>query len=139
MAAGEIGPLRVVHVAYVQGSLGTAVEADPEAMPKRLRWRLDPAIGVAYLRLAIILATYDMASARERYRKAVLLRGTLAERPVSLVVSMTTPHERQLARVPLDLVSSAAFARRFWARLLDAPPRRLLRSLREQLRRDLAV
>lgn len=47
IAAGEIGPLRVVHVAYVQGSLGTAVEADPEAMPKRLRWRLDPAIGGA--------------------------------------------------------------------------------------------
>jgi predicted dehydrogenase len=45
VAAGEIGPLRVVHVAYVQGSLGTRVEADPATLPPRLRWRLDPAIG----------------------------------------------------------------------------------------------
>lgn len=43
--AGEIGPLRVVHVAYVQGSLGTRVEDHPEAMPGRLKWRLDPAVG----------------------------------------------------------------------------------------------
>lgn len=45
IAAGEIGPLRVVHVAYVQGSLGARVEDHPEAMPSRLKWRLDPAIG----------------------------------------------------------------------------------------------
>ncbi len=45
VAAGEIGPLRVVHVAYVQGSLGTRVEDHPEAMPSRLKWRLDPASG----------------------------------------------------------------------------------------------
>ena len=45
VAAGEIGPLRVVHVSYVQGSLGTAVEARPDAMSSRLRWRLDPAKG----------------------------------------------------------------------------------------------
>ncbi len=45
VAAGEIGPVRVVHVSYVQGSLGTLVEADPAAIPNRLRWRLDPAAG----------------------------------------------------------------------------------------------
>ncbi len=45
IAAGEIGPLRVVHVAYVQGSLGTKVEDNPEALSSRLRWRLDPSIG----------------------------------------------------------------------------------------------
>jgi predicted dehydrogenase len=43
--AGEIGPLRVVHVAYVQGSLGTLVEDGPEAMSSRLKWRLDPLKG----------------------------------------------------------------------------------------------
>lgn len=43
--AGEIGPLRVVHVAYVQGSLGTRVEDRPDAMSSRLKWRLDPAKG----------------------------------------------------------------------------------------------
>jgi predicted dehydrogenase len=43
--AGEIGPLRVVHVAYVQGSLGTRVEDKPEAMPSRLKWRVDAAQG----------------------------------------------------------------------------------------------
>ena len=47
VAAGEIGPVRIVHVAYVQGSLGTLVEADPAGMPSRLRWRLDPAAGGA--------------------------------------------------------------------------------------------
>ena len=47
IAAGEIGPLRVVHVSYVQGSLGTLVEADPAAIPSRLQWRLNPAIGGA--------------------------------------------------------------------------------------------
>ena len=45
IAAGEIGPLRVVHVAYLQGSLGWRVEDSPGAMPARLKWRLDPAIG----------------------------------------------------------------------------------------------
>jgi predicted dehydrogenase len=43
--AGEIGPLRVLHVTYVQGSLGSRVEDKPEAMPSRLKWRLDPAKG----------------------------------------------------------------------------------------------
>jgi predicted dehydrogenase len=43
--AGELGPLRVVHVAYVQGSLGSKVEDHPEAMSSRLKWRLDPAKG----------------------------------------------------------------------------------------------
>ena len=47
VAAGEIGPVRVVHVAYVQGSLGTLVEAEPAGVPNRLRWRLDPAAGGA--------------------------------------------------------------------------------------------
>jgi predicted dehydrogenase len=47
IAAGEIGPVRIVHVAYVQGSLGTLVEADAAAIPSRLRWRLDPAAGGA--------------------------------------------------------------------------------------------
>lgn len=47
VAAGEIGPVRVVHVSYVQGSLGTLVEADLGAVPNRLRWRLDPDIGGA--------------------------------------------------------------------------------------------
>ncbi len=45
IAAGEIGPLRVVHAAYVQGSLGTRVEDDPAQIPDRLRWRLDPKRG----------------------------------------------------------------------------------------------
>jgi len=45
IAAGEIGPLRVVHVAYVQGSLGTRVEDLPDAMSSRLKWRLDPMKG----------------------------------------------------------------------------------------------
>jgi predicted dehydrogenase len=43
--AGEIGPLRVLHVSYVQGSLGTRVEDQPDAMSSRLKWRLDPAKG----------------------------------------------------------------------------------------------
>jgi len=43
--AGELGPLRVAHVAYVQGSLGSRVEDKPNEMPSRLKWRLDPAIG----------------------------------------------------------------------------------------------
>lgn len=45
VAANELGPLRIVQVAYVQGSLGTPVENDPDAMPSRLKWRLDPAVG----------------------------------------------------------------------------------------------
>ena len=45
VAAGEIGPVRVVHVAYVQGSLATRVEDHPESMSSRLKWRLDPAVG----------------------------------------------------------------------------------------------
>jgi predicted dehydrogenase len=43
--AGEIGPLRVLHVSYVQGSLGTRVEDQPDAISSRLKWRLDPAKG----------------------------------------------------------------------------------------------
>jgi predicted dehydrogenase len=45
VAAGELGPLRIAQVSYVQGSLGTPVEARPDAMSDRLRWRLDPARG----------------------------------------------------------------------------------------------
>lgn len=45
VAAGELGPLRIVHVTYIQGSLGTRVEDNPDAMPSRLKWRLDPAKG----------------------------------------------------------------------------------------------
>jgi predicted dehydrogenase len=44
VAAGELGTVHLVHVAYVQGSLGTRVEAKPD-MPARLKWRLDPARG----------------------------------------------------------------------------------------------
>lgn len=43
--AGEIGTLRVAHVSYVQGSLGSRVEDNPDAMPARLKWRIDPAKG----------------------------------------------------------------------------------------------
>ena len=45
IAAGELGPLRVVHASYVQGSLGTRVEDNPAQIPDRLRWRLDPLRG----------------------------------------------------------------------------------------------
>jgi len=45
VAAGELGTVHLVHVAYLQGSLGTRVEDRPEAMPDRLKWRLDPARG----------------------------------------------------------------------------------------------
>jgi predicted dehydrogenase len=45
VAAGELGDLHVVHVAYMQGSLGSRVEDHPEAMSDRLKWRLDPAKG----------------------------------------------------------------------------------------------
>lgn len=45
IAASELGPLRVVHAAYVQGSLGTRVEQNPEKIADRLKWRLDPARG----------------------------------------------------------------------------------------------
>jgi predicted dehydrogenase len=43
--AGEIGPLRVIHLSYVQGSLGSRVEDRPDEMSSRLKWRLDPARG----------------------------------------------------------------------------------------------
>ena len=43
--AGEIGPLRVIHLSYVQGSLGSRVEEQPDEMSSRLKWRLDPARG----------------------------------------------------------------------------------------------
>jgi predicted dehydrogenase len=45
IAASEIGPLRVVRVSYVQGSLSKRVEADPDSLSDRLRWRLDEARG----------------------------------------------------------------------------------------------
>jgi predicted dehydrogenase len=45
IAAGEIGPVRVVHVTYIQGSLGARVEDNRDTMPARLKWRLDPAKG----------------------------------------------------------------------------------------------
>lgn len=43
--AGEIGPLRVLQVSYVQGSLGSRVEDHPDQMSSRLKWRLDPLKG----------------------------------------------------------------------------------------------
>lgn len=45
VAAGELGTLRLVQANYVQGSLGSHVEGNPEAITDRLRWRLDPARG----------------------------------------------------------------------------------------------
>ena len=45
VASGELGPIRIVHVSYVQGSLGSRVEDAPESMPSRLVWRLDPQKG----------------------------------------------------------------------------------------------
>lgn len=47
VAAGELGPIRLVHVTYVQGTLGSRVEDQPHAIPARLAWRLDPAKGGA--------------------------------------------------------------------------------------------
>src|SRR3954470_23282441 len=44
---GELGPIRFVHVAYVQGSLGTLVESRPNELPSRVNWRIDPARGGA--------------------------------------------------------------------------------------------
>ena len=43
--AGEIGPLRMIYLSYVQGSLGSRVEDHPDEMPSRLKWRLDPSRG----------------------------------------------------------------------------------------------
>ena len=45
--AGELGAIRLVHVVYAQGSLAARVEDEPEKMPPRLRWRIDPAKGGA--------------------------------------------------------------------------------------------
>jgi predicted dehydrogenase len=45
IAAGEIGKPQTLHAAYVSGSLGTLVEAEPEKMSSRTRWRLDSARG----------------------------------------------------------------------------------------------
>lgn len=45
VAADELGEIRLVHVAYLQGTLGTRVEDQPQSMPSRLAWRLDPAKG----------------------------------------------------------------------------------------------
>ena len=44
---GQLGPLHLVHVSYVQGSLSSMVEDDPQTMAPRMRWRLDPAKGGA--------------------------------------------------------------------------------------------
>jgi predicted dehydrogenase len=41
VAAGDIGPLRLVNVRYLQGSLSRLLEVHPDQMPPRLRWRLD--------------------------------------------------------------------------------------------------
>ncbi len=41
IAAGEIGPVRLVSVRYLQGSLSRLVEAAPDTLHPRLRWRLD--------------------------------------------------------------------------------------------------
>ena len=43
--AGEVGPLRLVNVRYVQGSLAKAVEAEPEKLAARTKWRLDASKG----------------------------------------------------------------------------------------------
>lgn len=45
--AGELGAIRLVHVVYAQGSLASRVEDEPDRMPPRLRWRIDPAKGGA--------------------------------------------------------------------------------------------
>lgn len=45
VAEGVLGPVRLVVVRYLQGSLASRVEDRPEAMPPRLLWRLDPARG----------------------------------------------------------------------------------------------
>ncbi|UJW86523.1 Gfo/Idh/MocA family protein [Devosia sp. SL43] len=45
VAAGELGRVHLVVVTYLQGALGTMVEADPDQMPSRLKWRLDPSRG----------------------------------------------------------------------------------------------
>lgn len=42
---GEIGPLRLVNVRYVQGSLSRRIEAEPDKMAARTKWRLDSAKG----------------------------------------------------------------------------------------------
>lgn len=43
--AGEIGPLRLVNLRYVQGSLAKYIEAEPEKISARTRWRLDASKG----------------------------------------------------------------------------------------------
>lgn len=45
IAAGEIGPLQLVNVRYVQGSLSKHIEAEPEKMSPRVKWRLDASKG----------------------------------------------------------------------------------------------
>jgi predicted dehydrogenase len=45
IAAGELGEIRLVHVAYLQGTLGTRVEDEPQSIPSRLAWRLNSAKG----------------------------------------------------------------------------------------------
>jgi len=45
VATGELGPLRLLNVSYVQGSLSRRVEDDGAGMADRLKWRLDAARG----------------------------------------------------------------------------------------------
>ena len=45
VAADELGEIRLLHVTYMQGTLGTRVEDQPQSIPSRLAWRLDPARG----------------------------------------------------------------------------------------------
>ena len=45
VTAGELGQIRLVHITYVQGTLGSRVEDRPESIPSRLAWRLDPTRG----------------------------------------------------------------------------------------------
>ncbi|AYG63029.1 Gfo/Idh/MocA family protein [Rhizobium jaguaris] len=45
ITGGEIGALRLVNVRYVQGSLSRPIEAEPDKMAPRTKWRLDAAKG----------------------------------------------------------------------------------------------
>lgn len=45
VTTGELGPLRLVNVRYVQGSLSRHIEAEPEKLAARTKWRLDASRG----------------------------------------------------------------------------------------------
>ncbi|MDE1996848.1 MAG: Gfo/Idh/MocA family oxidoreductase, partial [Rhizobiaceae bacterium] len=45
VTGGEIGTLRLVNVRYVQGSLSRHIEAEPDKLAPRTKWRLDAAKG----------------------------------------------------------------------------------------------